>query len=226
MHSAPHKRRALIPVAYLVYDLRSREQPTRSKDVLSPAGTYGRENAMTCQIVAEVFHCMFIRPMKRHAWNLVKAYQVDAAFQSMQQLDEFTGMGHAFVHAAEDDVFKGESALMAEIINLQQRNDLVYPHATLRRHELRTLLGNGRMQADGHMAVALVQETPQFAFHAHTAHGYPCWTPCPSVVGRQDLGCPQHVLPVVHRLSLPHEDDVRQAVKLRQGINLVQDVLC
>ena len=144
----------------------------------------------------------------------------------MQQLDEFTGMGHAVVHAAEDDVFKGESALMAEIIILQQHNDLVYPHATLRRHELRTLLGNGRMQADSHMAVALVQETPQFAFHAHTAHGYPFWTPCPSVVGRQDLGCPQHFLQIVHRLSLPHEDDVRQAVKLRQGINLVQDVLC
>ena len=49
-------------------------------------------------------------------------------------------------------------------------------------------------------------------------------TPAVAIAGRQDLRDSQHGVEIIHRLALPHEDNVRQALTLRQGIDLVQDV--
>ena len=51
-------------------------------------------------------------------------------------------------------------------------------------------------------------------------------TPSVAIAGRQDLRDSQHGVEIIHRLALPHEDDVRQALTLRQGIDLIQDVGC
>ena len=48
----------------------------------------------------------------------------------------------------------------------------------------------------------------------------------PTVVGGEDLRGTEHVVEVVHRLALSHEDDVGELVHIGKGIDLVEDVGC
>ena len=76
------------------------------------------------------------------------------------------------------------------------------------------------------MAFALVEEPLEFVSDADTAHGNAFWTPSPAVVCREDLRSSEHVIEIVHRLSLPHKDNIRQLVTLWQSVYLIQDVSC
>ena len=80
------------------------------------------------------------------------------------------------------------------------------------------------MEADGYVALALLDETFQFSFHTHRTHGDASWTPRESPFGRQRLGGSQHSVEVVHRLTLSHEDDVSEVVALGERVDLVEDV--
>ena len=76
------------------------------------------------------------------------------------------------------------------------------------------------------MALTLIQEPLQFAPDAYAAHGDTLRAPCVAVVGGQDLRRPQHIVEVIHRLTLSHKHNVRQRIALRQGIDLIQDIAC
>ena len=74
------------------------------------------------------------------------------------------------------------------------------------------------------MALALIEETFQFAFDADTADGDALRAPGIAIVGSEHLGSTKHGIEVVHRLSLSHKHDIRQGIALRQGIYLIEYV--
>ena len=76
------------------------------------------------------------------------------------------------------------------------------------------------------MALALIQKALQLALDANGTDRDALGTPLVSPVGRQHVAHPQHVVEVVHRFSLPHEDDVGQRSGFGQRVDLVQDVGC
>ena len=133
-------------------------------------------------------------------------------------------MGDGVVQTAKDDILEREAALVGEVILVQQRHHVGDGHRTLGGHQHRTLLMEGGVEADGHMAFALVEEAAQLALYAHAAHGDTLRTPCPSVGGGKDFRSTEHVVEVVHRFSLSHEHDVGEGVALGKGVDLVEDV--
>lgn len=74
------------------------------------------------------------------------------------------------------------------------------------------------------MALALVQESFQLTLDAHSTYCYALRTPGITPVSRQHFCCLEHVVQVIHRLALPHEDDIRQSFPLRQSKYLIHDV--
>ena len=113
---------------------------------------------------------------------------------------------------------------MREVVLFQQRHHLGDRHLSLGRHQLAPLFRQRGVHRDGHVALALVEETLQLRFHAYAADGDAPRTPGVAVVGRQDLRGPKHGVEVIHRFALAHEDNVRQALALGQGVDLVQDI--
>lgn len=93
-------------VSYLAYLAACRQQTASSKDVLSAAGTYCREDAVCSQIITERFHSFLVAPVKWHVRYLMKAYQVDSAFQSVQQFYYCARMCVGVVEAAKHNIFK------------------------------------------------------------------------------------------------------------------------
>ena len=71
------------------------------------------------------------------------------------------------------------------------------------------------VHADGDMAIAFFQEPFQLAFDADAAHGDTLGRPRIAIIGRHYLSCAQHIVVVVHRLSLSHEYDVGEFIALR-----------
>ena len=128
------------------------------------------------------------------------------------------------VHPCKHDVLKREASLVGEIVSAQQLYRFGNRHRTLRRHQFRALLVEGRVQADGHVTLAFIEEPAEFLPDAHAAHRDAARTPRPAPVGSENLRGAKHLVEVVHRLALPHEHDVREAFALRQGVDLVQNV--
>ena len=133
-------------------------------------------------------------------------------------------MCHRVVYASEDDIFKRQTTLVGEVIIAQKFHDFRNTHALLSRHKLSSLLGYRRMKTDSYMAIAIFNEAFQFVLNADTAHRYALRTPCPAVVGRENLRCSQNIVKVVHRLPLSHEHDICKFIHFGKRINLVQDV--
>ena len=154
----------------------------------------------------------------------MKSDEIHPAVQSFQQLHNLVGMSRRVVYPAKDDILERQTPLMGKVIVAQQFHHLTDVHGALCRHEAFTQRMVRSMKADGDMAFALLDEALQLSTQSHRTDGDALRAPCPAVVGRQEFRCPQHVVKVVHRLALSHEDDVRQAVMLRQGIHLVQNV--
>ena len=93
-------------------------------------------------------------------------------------------------------------------------------------HELGAQGVGGGVEADGDVAVALLEESFQLILHAHRTDGDALGAPCPTIVGSQDVRGTEHIVEVVHWLALPHEHDVGQLVHLWQRVYLVEDVAC
>ena len=114
---------------------------------------------------------------------------------------------------------------MAEVVAAQQFHHLLDAHAPFGGHELGAQGVGGGVEADGDVAIALLEESFQLVFHADAAHRDALRAPGPAIVGSENLRGPQHVVEVVHRLALSHEDDVGEAVALGQRVDLVEDVI-
>ena len=76
---------------------------------------------------------------------------------------------------------------MTEVVVAQQVYHLLNAHTPFGRHQLCSLVGQGRVKTDGHMTVALIQEPFQLVLDADTAHRDTFRTPRIAVVGCQDL---------------------------------------
>ena len=213
-------------LSYLSYLLRCAQQSAGSIDVLSTAGADGGEHTVLGQIVAELLHLLVAHSLQRDVGNLMEAYQVEAAVEPLHQPDDGLGVLHAVVQPLEDDVFERESALMREVVVAQQFHHLFYSHSSLCRHQLGTLCRYRVVHGDGHVALALLEESFQLILHAHRTDGDALGAPCPTIVGSQDVRGTEHIVEVVHWLALPHEYDVGQLVHLGQRVYLVEDVAC
>ena len=146
-------------------------------------------------------------------------------------------MGDTIVSSTEYDIFECQPALMRCLLPLalyrsvaawemppKQFHYFAYRHATLCRHQSCTLFMQRRMQTYCHMAVALVKEAFEFTFHTDTAHRDALRAPRHAIIGFQQFRSLQHIIKIVHRLALPHENDIRQPVCLWQRIHLVHYV--
>ena len=74
------------------------------------------------------------------------------------------------------------------------------------------------------MTFALLDKPLQLVLYAYAAHRDALGAPCVAVVGSENLCSPEHVVEVVHRLSLAHKHDVCQLVALRQRVYLIKYV--
>ena len=170
---------------------------------------------MMGEIVAEILHLLLVGAVQRHIWNLVESDEVYAAVEALEQMHKFLGVCRGVVESVEDDVLERQPSLVREVVVAQQVDDIGYRHTPLGGHELGSLLRERRVQTDGHVALALVEEALQLSFHANTADGYALRTPCVAVRGCKNARCAQYVVEVVHRLALAHEYDVRYLVAFR-----------
>ena len=150
--------------------------------------------------------------------------EVHSALQPIEQFDNLTGMGRRVVQPSKADILKRAAALVGEVVLLQQLNHLSNRHLALGRHQPLALFRQRRVHRDSHMAFTLVEEALQLSLHAHTAHRDAFGAPGVAIVGREYLSGSQHVVEVIHRLTLSHKHDVRQRVSLRQGIDLIEDI--
>ena len=179
---------------------------------------------MLREVVAEPLHLLLAGAVERHIGNLMETDEVDVAVEPFEQPADGLGMGLAVVDAAEDDVFERQSALVGEVVVAQQFHHILDSHTAFGRHQFGALLVEWGVQADGHLAQALVEEAAELVFQSHRTHGDALRAPRPTIGCGENLGGPQHVVEVVHRLALTHEDDVGQFVDLRQTVDLIENV--
>ena len=92
----------------------------------------------------------------------------------------------------------------------------------LGRHQSEALLGEGVVQTDGEVAIALVEESAETLHHTYGADGDALGAPCQAVVGGHQCECLQDVAYIVERLAHAHEHHVRKALALGDGEHLVQ----
>ena len=92
------------------------------------------------------------------------------------------------------------------------------------RHHSEALLREWVVQADGEMAVALVEEALHAFLYADGRDRDAFRAPCPTIGSREQLRGFQHGVQIVHRLALSHEDNVGESFAARHGIDLVQDI--
>jgi len=202
------------------------EESAGGEDILSTTGPNGGKHPVDREIVAQRLHTSLVAGGEVDTWDLVETYEVDPALQTLQQSDDLAGMSGAVVESAEADILKRAATLMGEVVLTQQVDGLGDAHLALCGHQHLTLFGQGRVHRDGHMTFALVEESLELVLDAHAAHGDAFRTPSPTVVGGKDLRSAEHVVEIVHRLTLTHEDDIRQLVAFGQSVDLIQDIGC
>ena len=95
-----------VSSSHLTDPLRRAEQSAGGIDVLATAGADGGEDAVGCEVVAQLFHPRLVSPMEGHVGNLVEADEVDAAVEALEQGYDLAGVGRGVVDAAEDDILK------------------------------------------------------------------------------------------------------------------------
>ena len=76
------------------------------------------------------------------------------------------------------------------------------------------------------MTLTLIKEPLQLSLDTHTTHRDATGTPGIPPLRSEHLSGPQHVVEVIHRLSLTHKYDIRQTLALRQGVDLIQNITC
>ena len=137
---------------------------------------------MVVEIVAESLHLLLVATFEVNVRNLVEAYEIDAAEESLGQLHNLAGVSHRVVNATEHDIFERETALMSEVVLVHEVDNLGYRHSALGRHEHGALFGYGRVHADSNMAFALVEESLQLVLHTNAAYGDALGAPSVAIV--------------------------------------------
>ena len=61
---------------------------------------------MICEIISERLHLFLITGVQRHVRNLMKAYEIDSAIESVEQSDYLLGVRHRVIETIKDDVFE------------------------------------------------------------------------------------------------------------------------
>ena len=154
----------------------------------------------------------------------MKTNQVHPAVQSTEQLHQFLGINQAVVHPLEHDVFKRQTALLAEIIPAEYLHHLGNGESLLCRHQFPALGREGRMQTDGQVAVTFFQETFQSFPQSYGRNRDTLRAPFVAIVGSQDFQSTQHFVQVVKRFAHAHKYHVGQRIPFRHRINLIQNL--
>ena len=76
------------------------------------------------------------------------------------------------------------------------------------------------------MTLTLIEEALQLALDTHTTHRDATGTPGIPPVRSEHLRGSQHIVEIIHRLTLTHKHNIGQALTFRQGIDLIQDIAC
>ena len=84
------------------------------------------------------------------------------------------------------------------------------------RHQLCGLVVQRGVHTDCNVTVALFEESFQFPFDADTAHRDTFWRPAVTEVGCHNFCGTQYIVKIIHRFTLPHEDNIRQFVTFRE----------
>ena len=154
----------------------------------------------------------------------MEADEVDAALQSIEQAHELAGIGHGVVDSVEEDVLERKAALTAEVVGLEELYHLGDRIDALGRHELGAQLGRRSMQADGEVAIALVEEALEVALDTHGREGDAAGAPCQGAgIGEQAQGL-EHLIGIVERLAHTHHYHVGERCTLGDGIELVENL--
>jgi len=137
----------------LLLRLGRREQAAGGKDVLSAGGADGGEEAVGGEIVAQACHALGTDAVEGCVGDVVEAYQIDAAVQVFEKVEEGVGMAQRVVDAVEDDIFKREASLVrrrgvdgaapAEVVLPQQSHHVADAEGALGGHQALPLLGEG-----------------------------------------------------------------------------------
>ena len=204
-------------------------------DVLSARGAHGCGDAVGIEIVLQAEHGRFVRAVETRVGDGVETDHVDATVEGSEQTHEGAAVFERVVDAAKHDVFERQAALFrafgvvvgrfaAEIILTQQLDERFDAESAFGRHHRAAFGRVGVVERDGQAAFALVEKAAQALGHAHRGHGYALRTPGVAPRCGEGFGGTEHIVDVVHRFALTHEDDVGEALTFGQRIDLVQDV--
>ena len=152
------------------------------------------------------------------------ADQVNPALQAIEQPYEFAGIAIAVVLSSENDVLERKAALTSPVVLSQELKHLSDRIAAFGRHDANSFFGERIVQTDGQMTGALIEKAFQPLAQTYRGHGDAPWTPCPTIVGHEEACGRENGIQIVERLALSHKHDVRQAITLRKGIYLVEDI--
>ena len=93
------------------------------------------------QIVAQGLHPFLVGARQIDTGYLVESDQVYPTVQALQQLHDLTTEGWRIVQTTETDILERTTALVREVVLLQQRHHLVDLHLTFGWHQHLTLFG-------------------------------------------------------------------------------------
>ena len=204
-------------------------------DVLASRRTDGGEKSTAVEVVAEVLESALVGGAEGGVGDGVETDEIDAAVEGSQQAHEGVGMAVAVVEAVEDDVLEGQAALLgalfvivvglaAEVVLAEYADNVFDAESALGGHDLGALGGEGMMEGDGEIAVALVEEAHKAFGQTDTADSDATRTPAVAPLFGQGQGSFQDSIKIVKRFTLPHKHDVRQPIALREGIYLIENV--
>lgn len=159
------------------------EESAGGIDVLAARGAEGADDAVAVQVVLEGADGAGRGGLEGGAGRGVETDEVDAAVQATEGLDEARGVGQVVVQAAEHGVLEREAPLAAPVVVAQQGEDLVQGEGLLHGHDGQALLRHGVVEADGKVALALVEEALQAGDDAHGGDGDALGTPAKAPVG-------------------------------------------
>ena len=178
---------------------------------------------MAVEVVFETFHGLGRGGFEWGVGRGVEADEVDTAIKPLEQAYQFGGMAGVVVEPFEHSVFEGDAPLAAPVILPEQGHHIGYGVGFLHGHDVQPFGSEGVVQADGYVALALVEKTAQPRDDAHSGDRDAVGTPSKSPRGSEHLGATEHVVQIIHGFAHTHIYYISEAVKFGDGENLVQD---
>ena len=95
---------------------------------------------MLREVIPQRLHALLVGSRQIHIRNLVKTDEVHPALQALKQLHNLTGVGGSIVESCKSDVLERTTALVGEVVLLEQTDHLSDRHLALGRHQHLALL--------------------------------------------------------------------------------------